>query len=102
LLTSRSTEESGRRAKVKSTVELTSLLEKSGFERVQITKWWKLFDRVIAVKGGSSPPASVKDLSQVLKCLSCHSIDWLKTSNQWKCRICGNEVAITKEGILLN
>ena len=102
LLTSRSTEESGRRAKVKSTVELTSLLEGNGFEKVQITKWWKLFDRVIAAKSGSSPPVSVKGLSEVLRCLSCHSIDWLQTPDHWKCRTCGNMVNITKDGIVLN
>src|SRR3989304_4945551 len=48
LLTSRGTEESGRRAKVRSRTELTALLGRRGLENVQITKWWKLFDRVIA------------------------------------------------------
>src|SRR5215216_589211 len=52
LLTSRGTEESGRKAKVKSKAELTSILGGSGFENIQITKWWKLFDRVFANKAG--------------------------------------------------
>jgi ubiquinone/menaquinone biosynthesis C-methylase UbiE len=102
LLTSRGTEESGRKAKVKSAVKLTSLLEGNGFEKVQITKWWKLFDRVIAVKSGSSNPVGAKRLSEVLKCSICNSIRWLKTSNVWKCQHCGNELFITKKGIVLN
>src|SRR5688572_23517125 len=56
LLTSRGTEESGRKAKVKSKAQLTALLEGNGFENVQVTKWWKFFDRVIAVKNGASQP----------------------------------------------
>jgi ubiquinone/menaquinone biosynthesis C-methylase UbiE len=101
LLTSRGTEESGRKAKVKSIIELTSLLERNGFERVQITKWWKLFDRVLAVKHASSNPVKVKNLSEVLNCSACHSIHWTITSNAWKCQNCGNELSITPEGILL-
>jgi len=102
LLTSRSTEESGRKAKVKSAVVLTSLLEEYGFEKVLITKWWKLFDRVLAIKGSSSAPVIAKSLSEVLKCRSCHSIYWAKTSNTWRCRDCANTLPVTKEGILLD
>jgi ubiquinone/menaquinone biosynthesis C-methylase UbiE len=102
LLTSRGTEESGRKAKVKSAFELTSLLERNGFEKIQITKWWKLFDRVIAVKHGSSNPVGAKSLSDVLKCSSCHTIHSVKISNTWKCRQCSKELSITKEGIVLN
>ena len=102
LLTSRGTEESGRKAKVKSGIELTSLLERNGFDNIQITKWWKLFDRVTAVKGGSSNPVGAKGLLEVTKCSSCHSIYWVKTSNKWKCESCGNELSLTKEGIVLN
>ena len=102
LLTSRSTEESGRKAKVKSAVVLTSLLEDYGFEKVQITKWWKLFDRVLALKGGSSDPVTAKSLSEALKCPACHSIDWAITSNTWTCRQCANPLPVTKEGIVLD
>jgi ubiquinone/menaquinone biosynthesis C-methylase UbiE len=102
LLTSRGTEESGRTAKIKSAAQLTFLLERNGFEKIQITKWWKLFDRVIAVQHGSSHLIGSKSLSQVLKCSACHSIRWSKTSNAWKCQNCGNELPITPEGILLN
>jgi ubiquinone/menaquinone biosynthesis C-methylase UbiE len=102
LLTSRGTEESGRKAKVKSAVELTSLLEGNGFEKIQITKWWKLFDRVIATKSGSSNLVGAKSLCEVLKCSACYSIRWIKTSNTWKCQNCGNELSITNTGIVLN
>jgi ubiquinone/menaquinone biosynthesis C-methylase UbiE len=54
LLTSRGTEESGRKAKVKIARAFTSLLEKHGLEQIQITPWWKLFDRVIAIKHGKA------------------------------------------------
>ena len=102
LLTSRGTEESGRKAKVKSVIKLTSLLERNGFEKIQIAKWWKLFDRVIAVKHGLSNPVGAKSLSEVLQCSSCTSIHWVKIPNRWKCERCGNELPITKEGIILN
>ena len=102
LLTSRGTEASGRKAKVKSVAELTSLLEKTGFEQIRIMEWWKLFDRVLALKSGSSSPVSAKNMSQVLKCSGCHSIQWLETSSHWKCQHCGKELSITKEEIILN
>lgn len=102
LLTSRGTEESGRKAKVKSAIILTTLLEENGFEKVGITQWWKLFDRVIAIKSGSSNPVGMKSLSEALKCSACHAIDWIKTSNIWKCQNCGNVLSVTKEGIVLN
>ena len=102
LLTSRGTEESGRRAKVKSADELTALLERNGLEKIQITKWWKLFDRVIALKCGLSNPVVTTSLCDVLKCPSCNSIHWIRTSNTWKCGQCSKELSISKEGIVLN
>jgi len=102
LLISRGTEQSGRRAKVKSAIELTSLLKSNGFENIQIAKWWKLFDRVIAIKQGVSQPIQRKNLSEVLLCPACHSIHWSKTSSTWKCQNCGSQLSITNEGILLN
>jgi ubiquinone/menaquinone biosynthesis C-methylase UbiE len=101
-LTSRGTEESGRKAKVKSVPELTSLLEVNGFEEIRITKWWKLFDRVIAVKHGSSEPIGVKSLTETLICSTCHAMNWTQTPTILKCQECGKELSITKEGIILN
>ena len=102
LLTSRGTEESGRKAKVKSAAELTSILQSCGFENIQITKWWKLFDRVIANKNGTSSPVGTKSLIAILKCSTCGHTQWRKTFDTWKCDHCGRELAITGEGIVLN
>jgi ubiquinone/menaquinone biosynthesis C-methylase UbiE len=101
LLTSRGTEESGRRAKVKRASEFTSLLERCGFEQINISKWWKLYDRVMAVKRGLSNRVEAKSLFGLLKCSSCHSINWIEVSTGWKCQACGNEPSITGEGITL-
>ena len=102
LLTSRGTEESGRKAKVKSAAELTSILQSCGFENIQITKWWKLFDRVIANKNGSSRPVGVKSLVDILRCSTCGLTQWHKTFNVWKCDHCGRQLATTGEGIVMN
>jgi len=102
LLTSRGTEESGRKARVKSAAEFTALLERNGLVKIQITKWWKLFDRVIAVKNGSAPAVGARKLSDVLDCRRCGQTCWQKDTEAWKCQNCGKELSITKEGIVLN
>jgi len=102
LLTSRGTEESGRKAKVKSKTQFTSLLERIRLENVQITKWWKLFDRVIAKKNGSSTPVEARKLSEVMCCSVCKQMKWQKEANALKCENCGKVLPITKEGIVLN
>jgi len=102
LLTSRGTEESGRRAKVKSKAEFAALLERNGIENVQITKWWKLFDRVTAMKNGSSGLVGPRKLSEVMRCPSCRQIRWGKEAGAMKCQNCGKELSITNEGIVLN
>ncbi|HLO15002.1 MAG TPA: class I SAM-dependent methyltransferase [Anaerolineales bacterium] len=102
LLTSRGTEESGRKAKVKSQSEFIQLLERNRFEHIQITRWWKLFDLVTAVKIGSSQSIGICNLSDVLQCSSCKHIHWTRLTDQWKCQNCGKEMPLTKEGIVLN
>lgn len=102
LLTSRGTEESGRRAKVKSRHDFGLLLIKHGFENFEITPWWKLFDRVLAMKNGSSSPVGARELSDVLRCSACDDVGWQKEMDAWKCQNCGKELSITKEGIVLN
>lgn len=102
LLTSRGTEESGRKAKVKSEAEFTSMLEKSRFENIQITKWWKLFDRVLANKKGTAAPVGGKPLTNIMKCTSCGTMQWTETPGKLKCQYCGRELVVTKEGIVLN
>jgi len=102
LLTSRGTEASGRKAKVKSRYEYGLLLLDNGFENFEISPWWKLFDRVIAVKNGSSEPVQDHRLQDVLRCSNCGKIQWKKRTNSLHCGHCGRELRITEEGILLN
>jgi ubiquinone/menaquinone biosynthesis C-methylase UbiE len=102
LLTSRGTEESGRKAKVKSADEFTSLLERYRLENIQIVKWWKLFDRVLARKNGKSLPVGARALSEVLGCSACNQTRWQRKTAGLKCQNCGKELSITKEGIVLN
>jgi len=102
LLTSRGTEESGRKAKVKSKSEFGLLLTKNDFTNFQIAPWWKLFDRVVAMKNGSSNPVGARKLSEVMRCSACGHIDWEKEAGALKCQKCGKELPITKGGIVLN
>lgn len=102
LLTSRGTEESGRKAKVKSKTQFAGLLERSGLENIQITSWWKLFDRVIAKKNGASTPVGARKLSQVMRCSVCKQSQWTKTSDRLKCGNCGKKLSVTNEGVVLN
>lgn len=102
LLTSRGTEESGRKAKVKNRREFGVLLAEHDFETFEVTPWWKLFDRVIAVKNGSSDPVKKHGLQDVLVCSDCGQTQWERTQNALKCANCGRELTITGEGIVLN
>ena len=102
LLTSRGTEQSGRKAKVKSEAELTSMLQTSGFENIHISKWWKLFDRVFARKAGVSSPVGVGLIMDVLKCSRCGQIAWIRSANALQCSTCGNRLSVTDKGIVLN
>ena len=102
LLTSRGTEESGRRAKVKSAEAFRTLLETHRMNQVQITKWWKLFDCVIARKQGKFTPGRRKGLAEILKCSSCGNIRWLRTAGAWQCEHCGRDLPVTAQQIVLN
>jgi ubiquinone/menaquinone biosynthesis C-methylase UbiE len=102
LLTSRGTEESGRKARVKSKAEFGSLLTKNDFTNFQITPWWKLFDRVIAMKNGTSHPVGARTLADALRCSTCGHIQWEREVSVLKCGNCGKGLPVTKEGIVLN
>lgn len=102
LLTSRGTEESGRKAKVRSRKEMSDMLQAGGFENIQIAKWWKLFDRVLASKVGESPPVGSKSLVHVLRCSSCGRTEWTKDRDSLLCSTCGNRLTVTGQGIVLN
>src|SRR5688500_54698 len=102
LLTSRGTEESGRRAKVKSKADFGSLLSKHDFTNFQIAPWWKLFDRVIAMKNGSSSPVGARTLVDVMCCSVCGHRRWSPEADALKCDNCGKSLTVTKAGIVLN
>ena len=102
LLTSRATEASGRKAKVKTKSEFGSLLTKSGFTDFQIVPWWKLFDRVIAMKNGSSQPIGERTLTDILRCARCGQTQWKKEADTLSCEKCGGKLSVTKENIVLN
>ena len=101
LLTSRGTEESGRKAKVKSKADFGSLLTKNDFANFQIAPWWKLFDRAIAMKNGTSSPVGARTLVDVMSCSVCSHRQWLREAGALKCANCGKTLAITKDGIVL-
>lgn len=102
LLTSRGTEESGRKAKVKSKTDFGLLLTKYDFTNFQIAPWWKLFDRVIAMKNGTSSPVGARKLSDVMRCSVCSQTQWSQETDVLKCVNCGKALDVTKEGIVLN
>ena len=102
LLTSRGTEESGRRVKVKSKADFGSLLSKHDFTNFQIAPWWKLFDRVIAMKNGSSSPVGARTLVDVMCCSVCGHRQWDREADALNCVHCGKSLTVTKAGIVLN
>jgi ubiquinone/menaquinone biosynthesis C-methylase UbiE len=101
-LTSRGTEESRRKARIKSAETFIPLLESHGFEQVNITRWWTLFDRVLARRQGVFVPAERRSLGDVLLCSSCGQIDWEQSIKSWRCQNCGKELSVTQDGIVLN
>ena len=101
LLTSRGTEASGRKASVKSKADFSSLLKKNSFENFQIAPWWKLFDRVISIKNGTSKPIGARKLTDVYQCSTCNQVQWTKEAGMLKCGNCGKALTITREGIVL-
>ncbi len=100
-ITSRATEESGRRAKVKSKDEFAHLLKASGFERIEIVKWWKWFDRVTARKPGQLTASNHRALTDVLQCPSCGKVALGKTEDGLKCQQCGKTIQIDGHGVVL-
>ncbi|MEZ0396366.1 MAG: methyltransferase domain-containing protein [Anaerolineales bacterium] len=101
LVTSRGTEASGRRAKVISAPDFVRLLERTGFTQVEVTPWWKLFDRVLARKPGTLTPAGRPRLSEVLLCPACKEPSLIETADALRCQRCGRKLPRTPEGILL-
>ncbi|HEU0294216.1 MAG TPA: methyltransferase domain-containing protein, partial [Anaerolineales bacterium] len=103
-LTSRGTEESGRKAKVKGKTEFGLLLEKNGFVDFEISPWWKLFDRVIAKKAGAQAAIGARTLSAVLRCPrcgGCGQTQWRQEAGRMKCQSCGRELSMTRDGLIV-
>jgi ubiquinone/menaquinone biosynthesis C-methylase UbiE len=101
-LTTRGTEASGRKAKVKSAETFTALLETFGFEQIEIIPWWKLFDRVWARKAGTSAPLGSRAVTEVLLCPSCGRATLTSVSlGGLRCNQCHKEYPVADEKILL-
>jgi ubiquinone/menaquinone biosynthesis C-methylase UbiE len=101
LVTSRGTEASGRKDKIRSAENFTILLNASGFEQVEISPWWKYFDRVFARKPGLFAPAEKHTLTDLLRCKTCDAIDWDENPHGLACRNCKTRFALGADGILI-
>ncbi len=100
-LTSRGTEASGRKSKVVGRAEFKSLLESKGFAEVEVTTWWKWFDRVTACKPGQLTPSNHSTLTNVLQCHPCGNVSLTMAESNLKCQQCGKGISLSKEGIVL-
>jgi len=102
LLTSRGTEESGRGIVVISAEMLTSLLQNAGFENVEITPWWRVFNRVFAHKPGTLVSAEKKSMKDVLLCPQCGKADiFSKADSSLSCKNCAKQLKIDGNGIVI-
>lgn len=98
LLTSRATDASGRRAKVRSVEQFSGLLKQVGFEQIEIVPWWRWFDRVTARKPGQSLPTETKNLPGILKCPQCHQAS---LNSDLRCQECGTRLEKNQAGVIL-
>ena len=102
LLTSRGTEESGRGVVVISVEALTSLLQNAGFEDVEITPWWRVFNRVFARKPGTLKPAGNISLKDVLSCPQCGKAGiFTETDSTLSCQTCSKQIKVDQDGIMI-
>lgn len=101
LVTSRGTEASGRKAKIRSAKEFSVLLQTSGFTQVEILSWWKYFDRVFARKPGHLIPTESHILQDFLCCGGCGKVNLQKEPNRFVCKSCGAAFPLTEDRILV-
>lgn len=101
LLTSRGTEASGRKARVKSRAQMVGLLEQQGYLQMEISPWWKFFDRILAVKDGDSKPIGPRGLVDVYQCPACKQTEWTRCPSSLTCGHCGKSLPVTEQGIIL-
>ncbi len=98
LLSSRATDASGRRAKVRSVAQFSGLLKQVGFENIEIIPWWRWFDRVTARKPGPFLPTETKTLPEILKCPQCHQT---RLNIDLRCQECGAWLEKSQSGVIL-
>ena len=101
LISSRATEASGRKAKIRSVEQFTQLLQKKGFEQIEIVPWWKWFDRVLARKPGQFVPGGSHAMTDVFSCPQCHGVGMKREASALVCPSCGKKIPIDPKGILL-
>ncbi len=102
LLTSRGTEESGRGAVVISAETLTSLLQTAGFADVEITPWWRVFNRVFARKPGALKPSGNISLKDVLRCPQCGKAEsFAEKDSTLSCQACDKQIKADQDGIMI-
>jgi DNA-directed RNA polymerase subunit RPC12/RpoP len=71
-------------------------------EQVEITPWWKWFDRVLARKQGRFVPSGSRRLMEILQCADCGSTSWTTVSPQeHSCQKCGARITASPEGIFI-
>jgi ubiquinone/menaquinone biosynthesis C-methylase UbiE len=97
LISSRATDASGRKSKIRSVEQFTQLVQGKGFEQVEIVRWWRWFDRVLARKPGQASPSGFHAIDEVLVCPQCaaHGLHGLT------CGKCGYKLSLNEKGVLL-
>ncbi len=102
LLTSRGREASRRVGQVRSAQKFTELLHHSGFVKVRILPWWKMFDRVWARKPGRFSSNGARGLADVLRCPACGQVALTALpAGGLRCRQCEAQVPVGPQGIVL-
>jgi len=101
LISSRATDASGRKSKIRSVGQFTRLLQEKGYERIEIIPWWKWFDRVLARKPGQFILADTQSVTDVFSCPQCHAVGLKRDAFALECPHCGKKIPIDAKGILL-
>ena len=73
LISSRATDASGRKAKIRSIESYKKILQDTGFEQVDIVSWWRWFDRVTARKPGEFSPNNGRSFLNTFICGNCEA-----------------------------
>jgi ubiquinone/menaquinone biosynthesis C-methylase UbiE/DNA-directed RNA polymerase subunit RPC12/RpoP len=101
LLSSRATDASGRKTKIRSVEVFKKTLNDIGFEQVDIIPWWRWFDRVTARKPGVFSSDGNRSVMTMLVCAACHATGFEITDTGLMCSKCGNKIIQNTEGVLM-